>query len=138
MQNLFAYGTLMCEDIMRKVSGCCLPHVSGNLTGYIRRCVRGEPYPALIPHNRGRVEGVLYLNIPTSAWDRLDRFEGEMYVRQLVEIRLRDNTIIKAQTYIIRPEFRGYLEQSDWSFADFLRKGKTRFEGRYRGYSLLD
>ena len=138
MQNLFAYGTLMCEDIMRKVSGHCLPHVPGILTGYIRRCVRGESYPALVSHNRGRVEGVLYLNIPISAWDRLDRFEGELYVRQLVQVELRDKTMLKAATYIIRPKFRNYLKQSDWNFAEFLRKDKTRFEGCHLGYRLLD
>ena len=138
MQNLFAYGTLMCEDIMRKVSGYSLPHVPGTLRGYIRRCVRGESYPALAPHNGGRVEGVLYLNIPSFAWTRLDRFEGKMYVRQLVPVGLHDNTKLNAGTYIIRPEFRGYLEQSDWDFADFLRNGKARFEGHYQGYRLLD
>ena len=138
MQNLFAYGTLMCEDIMRKVSGCSFQHMPGILTGYIRRCVRGEPYPALIPHSRGRVEGVLYLNISSLAWNRLDRFEGDLYVRQRVPIGLHNNTTVNAETYIVRPEFRSYLEQSDWDFADFLRNGKARFEGRYKGYRFLD
>ena len=48
MENLFAYGTLMCEDIMREVSGVRLLQVSGKLKGYSRRGVKGEHYPAFI------------------------------------------------------------------------------------------
>lgn len=35
----FAYGTLMCEDIMREVSGIRPSHVPGTLKGYRRRSV---------------------------------------------------------------------------------------------------
>jgi hypothetical protein len=31
--NLFAYGTLMCEDIMQHVSGCTLSSMPGILKG---------------------------------------------------------------------------------------------------------
>ena len=48
MENLFAYGTLMCEDIMQDVAGCRLSCVPAELRGYSRRRVRGEHYPALV------------------------------------------------------------------------------------------
>ena len=87
MKNLFAYGTLMCEDIMGDVSGCRLPSPSpGTLKGYSRWCVKGEPYPALVRDEKKLVEGMVYRNVPDSAWDRLDAFEGEMYERRLVRI----------------------------------------------------
>jgi gamma-glutamylcyclotransferase (GGCT)/AIG2-like uncharacterized protein YtfP len=103
MENLFAYGTLMCDDIMIEVSGCRLSHMPGTLRGYSRRSVRGEHYPALVPREEGRVEGVVYRNVPDSAWDRLDRFEGEMYTRQLLQIQLNGRaTLLAAPTWCDR------------------------------------
>ena len=137
MENLFAYGTLMCDDIMREVSGCHLSHVPGTLEGYSRRCVKGEHYPALVSDEKGRVEGVVYRNVPNSAWERLDRFEGEMYARQLVQIDLNDGATLLAATYVVKPEFLDHLEASEWDFADFLRSGKASFQRRYKGYQSL-
>jgi gamma-glutamylcyclotransferase (GGCT)/AIG2-like uncharacterized protein YtfP len=137
MENLFAYGTLMCDDIMREVSGCRLSHVPGTLKGYSRRSVKGEQYPALIPDEEGRVEGVVYWNVPNAAWDRLDRFEGEMYARQLVQIALNDGATVLAATYVVHPEFLDHLEQAEWDFSDFLRHGKASFQRYYKGYQSL-
>ena len=137
MENLFSYGTLMCNDIMEDVSGCRLSCVPGTLRGYSRRSVRGEHYPALVPHEEGRVEGVVYRNVPDSAWGRLDRFEGEMYARQLVQIELNDGSTLQAATYVVQPEFLGHLDQTDWDFADFLRNGKASFQRHYKGYQSL-
>ena len=137
MENLFAYGTLMCEDIMGEVSGCRLSYVPGTLKGYSRRSVKGERYPALVPHEEGRVEGVVYRNVPDSAWARLDRFEGKMYARQLVRIVLNNGTTLPAATYVVQPEFLGHLDQSDWDFEDFLHNGKASFQKHYKGYQSL-
>ena len=137
MANLFAYGTLMCEDIMQEVSGLHLFHVVGILKGYSRRRVKGEYYPALVPDEEGRVEGVVYRNVSHSAWDRLDRFEGEMYTRESVKIELTNGVTLPAGTYVVRPEFLDYLDQCDWDFGDFLRNGKARFQNHYKGYQSL-
>jgi len=103
MKNLFAYGTLMCKDIMEEISGCRLTSASGILRGCRRRSVKGEPYPALVLAGGGFVEGVVYRNLPLSAWERLDRFEGEMYIRQPVRVELKDGTVLPAETYCSAP-----------------------------------
>ena len=137
MQNLFAYGTLMCEDIMEEVSGCCLSGMAGILRSYSRRSVKGEHYPALIPDNQGCVEGIVYRSLFSSAWDRLDRFEGRMYVRQPVQVKLRDGAILPAAAYVVRQEFLDCLEESKWDFEDFLRNAKKSFQLNYGGYRQL-
>lgn len=137
MPNLFAYGTLMCEDIMQEVSGCTLSHEPATLKGYSRRCVKGEHYPAIVPDREGRVYGVVYRNVPDSAWERLDRFEGEMYARKLVQVEPGEGAILLAATYVVQPEFLDRIETSDWDFAEFLRGGKARFQKHYRGYRSL-
>jgi gamma-glutamylcyclotransferase (GGCT)/AIG2-like uncharacterized protein YtfP len=137
MENLFAYGTLMCNSIMREVSGCRLSAVPGTLKGYSRRCVRGEHYPAILPHRQGRVAGVLYREVPDAAWERLDRFEGELYVRRRVAVALGDGAVLLAATYVVAPEFLYRLDQADWDFAEFLQNGKTVFQRDYKGYLSL-
>jgi gamma-glutamylcyclotransferase (GGCT)/AIG2-like uncharacterized protein YtfP len=134
MGNLFVYGTLMCDDIMEEVSGFRPPSVPGTLKGYSRWSVKSEKYPAVMPDENGSVEGVVYLNVPNSAWDRLDRFEGEMYARQIVEVQLNDGASLRAQTYVVKPNFLDHLDQTDWDFADFLRNGKASFQRHYKGY----
>ena len=137
MGNLFTYGTLMCEDIMVEVSGCHLSHVPGILKGYSRRSVRGEHYPAIVPDNESIVEGVVYRNVPNSVWDRLDRFEGEMYKRQPVDIELNDGGMLYAETYVIQPAYLNRLDRSDWDFNDFITTGKASFQRHYKGYRSL-
>ena len=127
----------MCEDIMLEVAGCCLPHVEGTLAGYSRRAVRNEAYPALVPDEKGIVGGILYKDVPDAAWDRLDRFEGEMYLRLPVTIRLADETVSPAETYVVRPEFVDHLEKTEWDFDRFLQDGKNGFQKEYRGYHKL-
>ena len=138
MRHLFAYGSLMCADIMREVAGCDLPGAEAVLHGYRRVVVRGEQYPGLVPADGKSVKGVVYRDVPSSAWDRLDRFEGEMYIRQSVQVSLKHGGIVRADAYVVRPEFRDRLEDSDWAFDEFLRNGKARFQRYYRGYRSLD
>jgi gamma-glutamylcyclotransferase (GGCT)/AIG2-like uncharacterized protein YtfP len=137
MEHLFAYGTLMCVDIMREVAGCDLSDLQGTLRGYRRRAVKGEHYPAVVLDEQSSVEGVIYLDVPESAWRRLDAFEGEMYARQAVAVELRDGTPMLAGTYVLKPAFLNRLGPSDWDLTTFLRDGKASFQRNYRGYRSL-
>ncbi len=137
MHNLFAYGTLMCEDIMQEVSGCRLRFKEGTLRGFGRRKVKGEHYPAIFPNDKDAVQGIVYLKAPPSAWLRIDRFEGAMYVRQSVQIELGNGTILPANAYVIQPAYRDFLEAIDWDLETFLRCGREAFRTQYPGYSLI-
>lgn len=136
--HLFAYGTLMCEEIMNEVSGRRLSHAPGTLAGYRRYSVRGEHYPGIVPEEGAHVHGVVYWDVPPAAWERLDRFEGDMYARQRVEIHLADGGTLSAMTYVVRPAFVDHLDPSEWDFEDFLRHGKASFQNHYTGYRSLE
>ncbi len=127
----------MCEDIMEEVSGCCLSRMAGSVRGYSRRPVRGEYYPALAMEQEGCVEGVIYRRVPISVWGRLDRFEGPMYIRQLVQVELSDGATLPATTYLLRQEFLDHLEETEWDFEHFIRNAKESFKRSYRGYQQL-
>lgn len=92
MENLFAYGTLMCGDIGHDVAGCHFSHVPGTLKGYSRRRVKREQYPAIIADDESCVDGFVYKEVTEAVWQRLDRFEGQMYARQRVKIEIMAHT----------------------------------------------
>lgn len=137
MNHLFAYGTLMCEDIMQAVSGCRLSRMPGILQGYCRRALKHQVYPAIVPDAHTRVEGIVYFNIPPDAWHRLDLFEGDMYFREVVEIDLENGERVSAQTYVAKPRYRVHLEDFAWDHEAFLSRGKTTFEREYIGFWSL-
>jgi gamma-glutamylcyclotransferase (GGCT)/AIG2-like uncharacterized protein YtfP len=136
-RNLFAYGSLMCEDILGSVAGCAPAFEAAVLKDYRRLKVRGEHYPGLVRHPGGRVDGMLYHALQTPAWVRLDRFEGVMYERVAVSVNLADGTLVEADTYLIRPESEHRLEPVEWDFELFLAHGKEGFVRDYAGYEAV-
>lgn len=138
MQDLFAYGTLMCTDIMRAVSGCRdLQGSAALLLDHCRLYVRGEHYPGLLPRPGARVEGIVYRRLPAAAWARLDRFEGAMYRRSSVTVELGGGGRLRVFAYLFRPELVHRLEDREWRLEDFLRGGKAQFEAAYGGYAAI-
>jgi len=137
MQKLFAYGSLMCPDIMQLVSGLSLQGTPALLRGFQRCQVLNEPYPAIKASPTQQVEGMLYQGLLPDAWQRLDRFEGEMYQRRQVLLVDAHSQVIEACAYVIRPQYEHHLLHEEWSFEDFLRHGKAQFERDYRGFSEL-
>ena len=138
MQNLFAYGTLMCDDIMTEVSGRRFSCVPAILRGYRRMRVKREHYPALVAATGSHVEGVLYLDVSQPAWARLDRFEGEAYTREPVQVELPDGSEIAAATYVVHGDFTTCLDETEWDLATFHRDGKESFRASYKGYRALN
>jgi gamma-glutamylcyclotransferase (GGCT)/AIG2-like uncharacterized protein YtfP len=136
-KHYFAYGTLMCADLMHAVAGHCGRPVPGTLRDYRRQTVKGEVYPGIRPQPGTAVEGVVYGNLPSDAWTRLDVFEGDLYQRQLVQVDLADGTTMAAYTYVVKPEFEHRLEATEWDAGQFLRTGKKTFVAHYAGFKAL-
>jgi gamma-glutamylcyclotransferase (GGCT)/AIG2-like uncharacterized protein YtfP len=138
--NLFAYGTLMDAEIMARVSGMRCRADNAALSGYVRRAVRGEVYPAITPRPSETVDGVVYFGLTPEAFERLDRFEGPMYRRTAAAVILKGagNEKAAAETYVIAPEHLDRLSDRDWSIEEFLKTGKARFQSSYEGYGKLE
>lgn len=135
--HLFAYGTLMCDDIMQDVSTCAIAGERALLQGFSRRVVTGQPFPALIESSVDQVQGILYRDVTDEAWLRLDQFEGSMYARREVAVRLDSGDIVTAEAYVIEPEYMGWVEDDLWDYQKFLSKGRKLFEANYAGYDAL-
>jgi gamma-glutamylcyclotransferase (GGCT)/AIG2-like uncharacterized protein YtfP len=136
-QHCFAYGSLMCADIMARVAGGAPMGEPASLSGYVRHPVHGEEYPGIVPAPRGAVSGILYRDLPASAWVRLDAFEGDRYVRRQVSVTMADGRVETAWAYVFKPEHAHLLEAGEWDFGAFLRQGKARFEALYLGFDSL-
>jgi gamma-glutamylcyclotransferase (GGCT)/AIG2-like uncharacterized protein YtfP len=136
--NFFAYGTLMAADIMVRVSGATCSSCRATLNDFVRKQVRGEVYPAITKQDGASVDGVLFFDLPSSAFDRLDRFEGSLYVRTEVDAACDDGRIVAAQTYTIATPYRERLSAEDWSYEEFLQDHKRAFVRDYAGYQVLD
>jgi hypothetical protein len=67
-----------------------------------------------------RIAGVVYLDVPASAYERLDRFEGEMYARRTLSIDMDSGGRLTAATYIVRPEYVDRLEEAMWDFSELI------------------
>jgi gamma-glutamylcyclotransferase (GGCT)/AIG2-like uncharacterized protein YtfP len=135
--NFFAYGTLMCEDILSAVIGSCLAGAKGKLNGYRRKTIKGEIYPGIVASPGEVIEGRIYKNLSAVAWKRLDLFEGHRYRRDFVEVELSRGSAEPAQTYALKPEFVDRLSNEDWCFEEFLKYNKKNFEAKYIGFEIL-
>lgn len=139
MQHCFTYGTLMCQEIMDEVCGASFDSCSASLKGFQRFAVRDEQYPGITESSPDQeVIGKLYLNLNEKALARLDSFEGDYYDRRLCSVETEDRQQLKAYVYVFRPQFEFLLTDSEWSFEDFLQKGKECFQGEYKGYNQLN
>ena len=135
--DLFAYGSLMFDDIMFTVCGSRYQSAPAVLRDYRRAVVRGQVYPGIVPQRGEVVTGTVYFGLPAAVWQRLDIFEGKLYRRDTVTVELADGRIGEAQTYVVRPEFASRLGRKPWSAEEFLQTGKRQFEARYLGFKKL-
>jgi hypothetical protein len=130
----------MDPEIMARVSGMRCRAGKALLSGYLRRAVRGEVYPAIVARPGEAVDGVVYFDLTPEALDRLDRFEGPMYRRTSVSVTLEaagNEETAAAEAYVIAPENLARLSDEDWRFEEFLKTGKGRFQSSYEGYGKL-
>lgn len=135
--NLFTYGSLMCSDIIYHVAGCRADSVPAILKNYKRSKIHGEEYPGIVAHPGAEVAGVLYLDLPPKAIERLDLFEGNQYSRQEVQLVTACFTASQAMAYVIKPENRNLLTGEDWSYEYFLTAGKAKFLAAYIGFEKI-
>jgi len=134
MINLFTYGSLMCDDIMSGVVSCQLERSNAILNDFYRSNVRNEEYPGIIPQVGAQVDGVLYLDLPETAIEQLDVFEGEYYNRLGVQVCSEKFGETDAMTYVIKPHYSHILTYTEWSYSHFLDVGKQKFERAYFGF----
>ena len=124
MINIFAYGTLMFEQVWSQVAKGNYDRCAAILKGYDRKSLRGEMFPAIIPSSPASlVQGVVYLEVSPSDLEGIDRFEGEYYFRKSVLVDTMETGIISAETYQLKEEYYALLSHRNWDAEQFSSTG---------------
>lgn len=119
--SLFVYGSLQFPRVMRAVTGRDYASSAAVLDGYARYLVRNATYPGLTESSGERTSGVIYHGLTPEAMKALDRFEGDLYERRLVEVETPPGRRERAWTYVIRESRRGVLSDLPWDGEEFKR-----------------
>ena len=137
--NIFAYGSLMFEQVWAVVARGSYETTNARLSGYQRRKIRGETYPALFPGSIDDfVDGIIYLDVDAIDSNRLDQFEGKYYTKALETFTLPDNRKLSAHVYVFKPEFNALVEEEPWNPEWFKKVGIHKFISAYAGYGWID
>ena len=132
--KIFTYGTLMIPDVMYAVTTREFRFKDAILRGYARFTVKGESYPGIIPVADTVTEGIIYFDVDELSLERLDAFESDLYQRTPVRVETEKDEILNAETYVVRPEYRGYLSSKEWNVKEFNQKHLGAFLETYLGF----
>jgi gamma-glutamylcyclotransferase (GGCT)/AIG2-like uncharacterized protein YtfP len=119
--SLFAYGTLQLADVLHAVVGQRWQGEPALLVGYGRYRLRGKPYPAIIAEPAGNVAGLLYAGVGVAELALLDSYEGDLYERRTVKVRLGGHTH-SALVYVLGEQHRSLLSSEAWELGAFERE----------------
>ncbi len=129
--RLFTYGTLMYPELMAALCGRELQWRPATLLGYRRRALRGAAYPVVVSAPSERVEGRLYEGLCSAEIRRLDRYEGQEYRRESVELET-DAGPVYAWCYLLKPAQRQRVLPYDWDVEAFARRHLARYRRELR------
>lgn len=133
MIDLFVYGTLLCPEIWALVVGPRPTREAARLAGYRRAPVRGEVYPGIVPAGpESFVDGAVHRGLAPALVAALDVYEGAMYRRERVRVRLGDGATIDAEVYVIDDAFVGCVDGDAWSLEVFRDRHLERFVAALR------
>ncbi len=134
MNHIFTYGSLMFNQVWANVVRGSYEQHRGTLTGYVRRCIINENYPAILPGPlTSTVSGIIYLNVTSEDIHRLDAFEGSYYFRKSVQVST-ENNIFAADTYVLKNSYRHITTDNEWDPEEFEKEGIHLFLGSYFGF----
>ena len=135
MTHIFTYGSLMFDQIWRRVVAGDYQKTTAVLKGYDRKRVRGESYPVIYPSAiHSQVPGIVYFNVSAADLEKLDIFEGEYYDRKNALVATHEGKKISAAVYVLREEFYPIISFEDWDAAHFEKVDMQRFIDSYIGF----
>lgn len=131
--NLFVYGSLMYEEIWRRLVSREFQRMPARLDGYRRLRIRGEDYPGLVK-GAGTVSGRVWLGVDEDTLKRIDRFEAECYRRVSGRVVNDAGVEMPADFFEIKESHMSLVEDVEWDTREFERSGLARFVAGYAGF----
>ena len=114
--NIFVYGSLMNEEVLKTLLNRVPPLTNGRLEGYSRFSLRHVHYPAIKENSGGLTMGKL-MKINDQELKIFDEFEGQEYTRELVEIKIENESTQNAYVYIASNIItQQIIEERGWDY----------------------
>jgi len=134
MKSIFVYGSLMFDDVWNRIVQHRYEKHVAVLSGYKRLSVKGEHYPGLVKSFNSSVEGVVYLDVTAQDIKRLDKFEGDCYIKIPVTVTCETGQEVNADVYLFNKRNRRSLNNTPWDPVQFQEHHLRQFITRYRGF----
>ena len=97
-------------------------HDVASLPGYARYLIKDQVFPGIVSAINDSVDGIVYHDIDTTALQRLDEFESNVYERKEVLVTLENNQQLTAYTYVMSREYEYLLTNRAWDIEVFNKK----------------
>ncbi len=120
MQHVFVYGSLLFPEIVEGLTGRKFEAQDATLQNYVRRAVKNNDYPAVVPFEGEQVSGKILLNVDMRSLEALRFFEGDEYA--CVDIKVKVNSEEITACIFVWTGDAGALEKGDWDPHIFERK----------------
>lgn len=127
MKDVFVYGTLLNDEVLKILLGHIPTKRVAELHGYKRVQVIGQRYPAILRDANSKVEGALLTELSDTDLQRLDEYEAEQYERIAAFVSVAGGERRECMTYVFRPEYSSLLSSEAWSNESFRAKYLQRF-----------
>ncbi|XP_024460314.1 AIG2-like protein D isoform X3 [Populus trichocarpa] len=92
VHNVFVYGSLLADDVVRALLSRIPQSSPAILNGYHRFSIKGRVYPAILPVENKKVSGKVLHGITDPELYILDEYEDVEYERVTVDVSLMDNS----------------------------------------------
>lgn len=133
MSNLFVYGTLMFEEVIRELVGTMPIHRAAEAKDVARPQFKGQDYPGLVECPGKNISGFLFTGLRPETLLIFDKFEGGEYERRTVQL-----AVGTAEAYFVRDEFRDRLSTTEWDPEAFRRDKLPTYLEICRDFTSLD
>uniref|UniRef100_A0A0E0LFB9 Putative gamma-glutamylcyclotransferase n=1 Tax=Oryza punctata TaxID=4537 RepID=A0A0E0LFB9_ORYPU len=132
--NVFVYGSLMTDEVVRTIIKRVPPSSPAILPNFHRFNVKGRIYPAILPVQSKKVAGKVITGVTDAELHILDEFEDVEYVRRRVEITLADTSLtMLADTYVWADAEDPNL-YGEWDFEEWKRLHMKDFLAMTNGF----
>ncbi|KAI6679130.1 hypothetical protein NL676_033011 [Syzygium grande] len=125
--NVFVYGSLLADDVVRALLNRVPPSSPALLPEFHRFSIKGRVYPAILPLPKHTVAGKVLMGITVPELDVLDTFEDVEYARTTVQVTLLDGSDkLEAEAYVWSNKHDPDL-YGDWDFEEWKQKHMDDF-----------
>jgi gamma-glutamylcyclotransferase (GGCT)/AIG2-like uncharacterized protein YtfP len=133
--NLFAYGSLMFDEVWSRLVRGHYVKRAARLHGFRRRQVHGDVYPVIVRSSNGDwVDGFVYFDVGTEDIRRVDVFEADAYDRQTHAVVVEGGEEHRADAYVLKESYAYLVNDCAWDPQWFARQALSGFVRDYPGF----